>query len=509
MWAFAKKTKSRGIKPDCTPTSLAPMHIFAQGLYLVWFLSVGLVFLPLEVCGGDIRGDGEFFHLVSPGESLNRIASRYLPRTEAITVGELIEKIRTLNRIQESLIRPNQRLLIPLARCAPLQAKTVPKQRDFEARGIYLNRFSMGCKKMGRLIDKLICHGGNAVIMDVKDMNGRLCYPSRVSLAKEIGASARSIISDPSRLFHYLHKKGLHAIVRLVLFYDPLLAGERPELALRCMSTGEPYREKGTIAWVDPRQPAVQRYNLDIAKELAEMGADEIQFDYIRFPTMGDIDEDELSLEEQQIPRHKVIADFLAQAHNELLPYKVLVSIDVFGIAGWGRAEDIRITGQKIEELVRHCDVVSPMIYPSHYYGRFQGIANPGGQPFHLVSETCRRFTTLVEGLEVTLRPWIQAFPWGAENFSDGYILEQLCALDQSKSRGWLLWSAGNAYDAAWRAWALWNERTSNQITASAQPFRINSRDSMPGYDSKFLRHLPIPGSVRSKPHTYLQVSYE
>jgi hypothetical protein len=509
MRPFAKKIEGRGIKLDGTPTSLALMHIFIHRLYLVWFLSVGLLLLPLEVCGKDICDDGEFFHLVSPGESLNRIASRYLPRTEAVTVGELIEKIRTLNSIQESLIRPNQRLLIPLAPSAPLLAKTVPKERDFEARGIYLNRFSMGCKKMGRLVDKLIYHGGNAVIVDAKDMSGRLCYPSRVSLAKEISASTRSIIHDPSRLFHYLHKRGLHAIVRIVLFYDPLLAAKRPDLALRCKSTGEPCREKGRIAWVDPRQPAVQRYNLDIAKELAEMGADEIQFDYIRFPTVEDMHEAELDLEEQEIPRHKVITDFLAQAHRELLPYKVLLSIDVFGIVAWGRAEDIRITGQKIEDLVRHCDVISPMIYPSHFYGRFQGMANPGGQPFRLVWETCRRFSTLLEGLEVTLRPWIQAFPWGAENFSDGYILEQLCALDQSKSRGWLLWSAGNAYDAAWRACALWNERASNQITASVQRFGINSGDSMPRYDSKFRRHLPISVSVRSRPHTYLQVSYE
>jgi hypothetical protein len=140
----------------------------------VWFLSVGLVFLPLEVSGRDIGDDGEFFHLVSPGESLNRIASQYLARTEALTLGELIEKIRTLNSIQQSLIRPNQRLLIPLARSAPLLAKTVPKERDFEVRGIYLNRFSMACKKMGQLVDKLIYHGGNAVIVDAKDMSGRL-----------------------------------------------------------------------------------------------------------------------------------------------------------------------------------------------------------------------------------------------------------------------------------------------------------------------------------------------
>ncbi len=451
-----------------------PKPIFKCGLSLLGFLVARLLFVPLDVFPKDVNTNEEFFHLVSPGDSLHRIASRYLPLTEAITVGDLVQEIRALNGIQESLIHPNQRLLIPLARSAPVVARTVPKERDFEARGIYVNRFSMACRKMGRLIDKLTFHGGNAVILDIKDMSGRLSYRSRVDLAKEIGASAMPITGDPSRLFHYVHRKGLHTIVRLVLFFDPLLAARRPDLALRSNSTGELYREDGEIAWVDPCQPAVQRYNLDIAKELAEMGADEIQFDYIRFPTGEDGPDAEPGLEEQGIPRHKIIAEFLAQAHRELKPYKVLLSIDVFGIAGWGRPKDVRITGQKIEEMVRNCDVISPMIYPSHFYGPFQGIRNPGGQPFRLVSETCRGFSRLLQDSRVTLRPWIQAFPWGAENFNEQYILEQLRALDQSMSRGWLLWSAGNAYDVAWKALALWNMRNLDQRTASAGRLEIN-----------------------------------
>ena len=440
---------------------LTEKPIFKAGLCILGFLLVGVLFPARNGFARDTGNDKELIHRVSPGDSLNRIAGRYLHVTDAITIGDLIEKIRKLNGIRGSLIRPNQRLLIPLARSAPIGAETIPKQRDFEARGIYLNRFSMACKKMDRLLDRLIVHEGNAVILDVKDMTGRLSYPSRVDLAEEIGANTRPMIGNLSRLFHYLHMKGLHVIVRQVLFYDPLLAAKRPELALRSSSTGEPLMENGKIAWVDPCQPAVQRYNLDIARELAEMGADEIQFDYVRFPTVENAREPGLRHEEQGIARHKVIADFLAQAHEELSPYKVLLSIDVFGIIGWGRREDFRITGQKVEELVRHCDVISPMIYPSHFYGPFQGIVNPGGQPFLLVSETCRRFSTFLTDSKVTLRPWIQAFPWGAENFNEDYILEQLRALDQSESRGWLLWSAGNAYDVAWKALALWNNRAS------------------------------------------------
>jgi hypothetical protein len=430
---------------------------FKTTVYVLALLLVGFLFLPCEIFPKDTKKETEFFHRVLRGESLSRIARQYLPLTEALSVDYLIEKIKELNGIQGSLIRPNQRLMIPLVPSTPVAAKNVPKQIDFEARGIYVNRFSMGCRKMRRLLDRLITFGGNTVILDAKDMSGRLFYPSKVPLAKEIGAISSPIIGNPAKLFHYLHKMGLHVGVRLVLFYDPLLATKRPELALRSTRSGDPCIEKGEVAWVDPYQSAVQSYNLDIAKELAEMGVDEIQFDYMRFPTMECTRETTYGLEERKIPKHQIITDFLARAHKALTPYKILLSIDVFGIIAWGRPEDTQMIGQKIEDLVQHCDVICPMIYPSHFYGPFQDMANPGAQPFLVVSETCRRFSSFLKNSEVTLRPWVQAFPFGTKSFNEKYIHEELRALAQSKARGWLFWSAGNAYDHAWKALALWN----------------------------------------------------
>jgi len=245
--------------------------------------------------------------------------------------------------------------------------------------------------------------------------------------------------------------------VRLVLFYDPLLAAKRPHLAVRSLATGEPWMENGKRAWVDPSHPVVQRYNLEIARELAEMGVDEIQFDYIRFPTMGNTGDAGYGFDEEKIPKHQVITDFLAQARKELAPYEVILSIDVFGVMGWARPEDIRMTGQRIEDLARYCDVMSPMIYPSHFYGPFENIANPGDHPFFFVSEACRKFSVLLQEKEVTLRPWIQAFPFGTSTFGEEYILEELRAVGDSEANGWLFWSAGNAYDVTWKALAQWN----------------------------------------------------
>jgi hypothetical protein len=441
---------------------------FENRSWLLGILLPVLIFLPRAISAKDFKKEIELLHRVSPGESLAKIARRYLPRTEAHTIGDLVQRIQKRNRLKGTLIRPNQHLLIPLARSNPVVSKTIPKERDFEARGIYVNRFSVGSPKMNRLLKELLALGGNTVILDGKDMWGTVSYPSQVKLAREIGATEKATVADPPKLFHFLHKKGLHIGVRLVLFYDPQLAAKRPHLAVRSIATGEPWKENGKATWVDPSHPVVQRYNLDIARELAEMGVDEIQFDYIRFPTMGNIQDATYSFDKEKISKHEVITAFLAQAQKELAPFKVLLSVDVFGVMAWNKPEDIQTTGQKIEDLAKHCDVMSPMIYPSHFYAPFQGIANPGDEPFRCVSEACERFSLLLDGEEVTLRPWIQAFPYGTSIFSKEYILEELRALRQSKARGWLLWSAGNAYDVSWKALAQWNDGSANQEIVKA-----------------------------------------
>ena len=446
------------------------------GFYLPGLLIYIFLLLPSVIFARDYENGTEFLHVVSPGESLSKIARLYLPLTEAYTVIDLIQKIKDRNGLTGTMIRPNQHLLIPMVRSTPLISKTISKDRDFEAKGIYINRFSMGCRKMNRLLDRLIALGGNTVILDGKDMSGKLSYPSRVTLAREIDASSNPIIADPAKLFHHLHEKGLHVVVRLVLFYDPLLAAKRPDLAVRSASTGEPWLENGKQAWVDPSHPTVQRYNLDIARELAEMGVDEIQFDYIRFPAIGDTRDAAYSFEEHETPKYQVITSFLAQASEELAAYQLLLCIDVFGVMGWEHPEDIQTTGQKIGDLANYCDVMSPMIYPSHFYGPFQDIPNPGDQPFTVVSETCRRFSALLKGKEVTLRPWIQAFPFGTTTFSEDYILEELRALSQSGARGWLFWSAGNAYDVAWKALARWNNTALEGNTIEAQMSQLDER---------------------------------
>ena len=438
--------------------------------FFVMFFAL-MMLLPQNIFAQDIQKDTQLIHRVSPGESLHKIARQYLPLTEELTVDDLVEKIKVLSGVEGSLIRPNQWLLIPLVRSSPVAAKTVPKQTDFEAKGIYINRYTMASQRIKRLIDELVAAGGNTVILDGKGMSGNLSYPSRVSLAEEIGANARPVTRDLAKMIHYLHERGIHVGVRLVLFYDQLLAEQKPDLALRDGVTGDLLLENGISAWVDPSHPVVQDYNLAVAKELAEMGVDEIQFDYIRFPTKENVQYGESGFYGKTVPRYRIISDFLARARKELAAHQVLLSIDVFGIIAWGRSKDVEMTGQKIEDLARHCDVISPMIYPSHFHNPFRGIIDPGESPYLLVSETCKRFSRLLKNSQATLRPWIQAFPLGTAHFDEEYVFEQLKALDESQVRGWLLWSAGNKYDVAWKALAERNDDSFGQRILGAHLF--------------------------------------
>jgi hypothetical protein len=145
---------------------------------------LSLLAQPEKTLARNVDKGEELIHRVSSGESLNVIARQYLHLTDAMTTGELIEQIKALNGIESSLIRPDQRLLIPLSRTTPIKTEIVPKEPDFQAKGIYINRYSMACNKMRRLVDTLIACGGNTVILDGKDMTGKLSYPSRIGSVK-------------------------------------------------------------------------------------------------------------------------------------------------------------------------------------------------------------------------------------------------------------------------------------------------------------------------------------
>lgn len=323
------------------------------------------------------------------------------------------------------------------------------KTKTFEARGIYLTATSMQIDRFYKLVDGLKKSGGNTVVFDGKNEDGIVSYPTNVPLAKEVGASKEGPLRDIKKRIDYLHANGIHVVSRICLFHDPILAKKRPDLALKTKQGGL-FLEKGKPAWSNPNLPAVQQYNMDLAKELLALGVDEIQFDYIRYPAQGKVKDIAYGFDPEKTPKHSVITGFLKRAYNEVHAAGKLVSIDVYGVIAWQQSIDERITGQRVQDLAKYTDFICPMVYPSHFGPGFDKYKNPANEPYYFVGSGVKRLAKVTEGSGVTIRPWLQAFPWRVSNFGPHYVTTQMKAARDEKATGYMMWNASNKYEAAY-----------------------------------------------------------
>jgi hypothetical protein len=326
------------------------------------------------------------------------------------------------------------------------------KSKTFEAKGIYMTATSIQIDRFHTMTDALVKSGGNTVVFDVKNEDGIVSYKSQVPMVKQIGADKEGPIQDLKTRVKQMHDKGIHVAGRIVLFKDPILAKARPELTLKSKSTGKPWLDKGKLQWLDPNHPEVMAYNLAIANELAEIGVDEIQFDYVRFPAESKTSDIAYSFDTEKTPKHEVITAFMKKAHEDLKPKGVLLSIDVFGVIAWNKDIDQRITGQRVEDLAKYVDVMCPMVYPSHFGKIFDGKKNPADHPVYFVEEGVKKLQAKIDGSGAVVRPWIQGFGWRVTNFGPGYVGKQIDAAKDAKAVGYMVWNASNKYEPTWKA---------------------------------------------------------
>ncbi len=394
--------------------------------------------------GGEWK-NGKLTHTVSAGDSVEAIAWRYARYTDYYTWSKLVSGIRATNGGGRAL-RIGERLSIPRARHVPPKATLVARNRDFEARGVYVTGTIAGSEGVWDIVKKLKAHGDNTVVFDAKDMDGRVTYNTQVPLAKAIHAYRGDMIRELPKFVARLHDENIHVVARLALFHDSHLARSRSAYTLRSKRSGKPWLEVGDLGWVDPSLKAVQDYNLALARELIDYGVDEIQFDYVRFPAQGDTADIVWSTMNQQKNKHEVITAWLKRAYEALHPTGVLVSADVYGVVAWDQGIDVRITGQRLEDMGRYLDAISPMLYPSHFYRDFDRLAYPPDHPEHFVSEGIKKTARKTVGTKLTIRPWLQAFPYRIRNYGPEYVARQLRANRDAKGVGYLLWNAENNY---------------------------------------------------------------
>ncbi len=414
--------------------------------------------------GGEYH-DGQLTHVVQRGQSLGWLSQKYLYFTDYYTPDELTQAIREQNHLAGVWLAPGKQIAIPGLRTIPLTAQTVPQSKDFAARGIYITMTSAATRRVLSLVKQMKPAGINTVVIDIKDMNGVVAYKSQVPLAQKLNASEHGPIHDLPKLINLLHAQGIHVVARHVVFYDRQLAENEPRLTLKSRS-GEPWKQHGKQVWADPANTEVQDYNLALAEEVAAMGIDEIQFDYIRFPAEGELSDIAYSFDLQSTPKYEVLANFLKRASDILHPKGVLVSIDVYGVMAWSKQRDIDVTGQRLATLSHYVDIISPMLYPSHFYPPFEGHDYPAWEPYFFVYEGVIKASRLVAEGGARIRPWLQAFHYKVkERYRPDYVTTQILASHDIGVSDFLLWNAGNDYDIGFKGLELWNQH--EQLTVN------------------------------------------
>ena len=317
-------------------------------------------------------------------------------------------------------------------------------------RGVYATAHSAGGARLSELVELLNETELNALVIDLKDDWGHVTHESELPVVRELG-TAKKII-DMKKLMPVLEENGIYPIARIVVFKDTVLSKIKPEWSF-LNPDGSVWKNGRGESFVNPYLKEVWEYNVEVAKEAARLGFKEIQFDYVRFPEGFEKRADTLVYERTDEARTKVIADFVAYAREQLHPLGVRVSVDIFGYAASvPAAEGI---GQDFVEISRHVDVISPMVYPSHYSAGWFGNQVPDAHPYATVNgamaDTLEKLRPLEEsGEKPIIRPWIQDFTatWvkGHIKYGKREVEEQIRALSDNGIREFLLWNASNRY---------------------------------------------------------------
>lgn len=325
------------------------------------------------------------------------------------------------------------------------------RENRMKVRGIYITGPMAGSAGMADLIELIDNTELNAVVIDVKNDEGNITYQMDLQAAQEMGACI-NYITDMESLMAELKEHNIYTIARIVCFKDPYLADYDPQLALK-KADGSNLTDGDGLTWVNPYREEVWEYLTDVALAAADMGFDEIQYDYVRFPIGNDADTADYGVDIQSYPKEQAIMNFLDYATERLHEKGIPVTADVFGTI-IGSAIDVEKVGQNYVGLGGTVDVLCPMIYPSHYGNGVFGFDVPDAYPYETVYAALMASKDELSGIadedRAVVRPWLQAFTatWISGHISYGgeEIREQIQAVYDAGYEEWILWNASNRY---------------------------------------------------------------
>jgi hypothetical protein len=322
-------------------------------------------------------------------------------------------------------------------------------KEPIRAKGVYVTFRTAANHRMDEIIDLIEKTELNSVVIDIKDYTGRIPFQTESDLVHEIG-SEKIFIKDIRGLIENLHKEGIYSVARIAVFEDNYLPREKPELALKNSSGGLWYDNNG-LTWLDPASKEVWDYTIAIAKEATKVGFDEINLDYIRFPSDGATALIKYPFWNKETEKTEVVRSFFEYFNSRIKPLGVFISADLFGLT-LTSTNDLNI-GQWLEYAAPYFDYICPMVYPSHYPVGFEGFENPAAHPYEVIYDGLTKGMERLASISVSnpntavakLRPWLQDFNMGA--IYDARMIElQKKAVYDAGADGWLLWNPKNYY---------------------------------------------------------------
>lgn len=317
-------------------------------------------------------------------------------------------------------------------------------------KAIYMTSWVAGTpSRRAKLLALLDSTELNAIVIDIKDETGKITFATSDPALEALGSVERRI-RDIAELIRELHRREVYVIGRVVVFEDAYLPSVRPDLALRRKSDGTLWHDRKGQLWLNPLKKEVWNYTVRIAKAAHAEGFDEINFDYIRFPSDGEVhDIDYEQAASSSLNKLTAIEHFSMYLGRELRENNIPISADLFGQIT--SAPDDMGIGQSVELMAPHFDYIAPMVYPSHYSAGFLNYPTPAEHPYEVVKyalEQGQKKIVAASSTILKIRPWLQDFSLATE-YTPAMLRAQIKATEDAGLHSWMLWSPSNVYSSS------------------------------------------------------------
>jgi len=315
-----------------------------------------------------------------------------------------------------------------------------------EVRGIYMTSWVASTDSIRRGLVKVAEDTEiNSIVIDIKDYTGKVAFWMKNQKVLEAGSS-EDRVKDMKKFLEELHSKNIYVIGRIAVFQDPYLAKARPDLAVKRSDGVTNWKDYKGMLWLDPCSKEVWDYAIAIAREAESIGFDELNFDYIRFPSDGNMKDIKYPHCDPTLTKPDLLENFFYNLKKGLNDLKVPISADLFGMVTVN-TDDLNI-GQVLERAEPYFDYISPMVYPSHYPKDYNGFVNPAAKPYEVIKlsmDSAVKRLLVASSSPFKLRPWLQDFDLGA-NYDAVMIRKEKQAVYDAGLNSWLMWSPSNRY---------------------------------------------------------------